>query len=98
MNDRISHNSLIRNDLLDAGFDVRWSLNNRIVVSLNRRVSINEVRTALCNAGYEEETFTINVNGRWVIVDAVGTLDQGQCKVTTKTVRSVLTEGIDDGI
>ena len=26
------------------------------------------------------------------------TLDQGQCKVTTKAIRSPLTEGIDDGI
>ena len=99
MTDRISHNLIIESDLIDAGFNVRWSPNNRIVISLDRRVSINEVQTALFHAGYEEETFTINGNGHWVIVDAVDALDQGQCKITTtKVIHSPLTEGINDGI
>ena len=40
----------------------------------------------------------------WLLQEATNflgrhsTSDQSQCKVTTKTVHSVLTEGIDDGI
>ena len=100
MTDRISHNSLIKSDLIDAGFDVRWTLNDALIVSLNRHLSTSEVREALYDAGYEEGMFTACSNGSHsVIVDAVGTLDQDRCKVTTvKVVRSPLTEGIDDGI
>lgn len=100
MTDRISHNLIIKNYLTDAGFDVRWSLNDVLLVSLNRRLSTSEVREALFDAGYEEGMFTARSDGvHGVIVDAVGTSDRDQCKVTTvKVVRSPLTEGIDDGI
>ena len=100
MTDRISHNLITKNYLTAAGFDVRWTLNDALIVSLNRHLSTSEVQEALYDAGYEEGMFTARSNGRHsVIVDAVGTLDRDQCKVTTvKVVRSPFTEGIDDGI
>ncbi len=100
MTDRISHNSLIKNDLTSAGFSVRWTFNDRLIVSLNRHLSTSEVLEALFVAGYEAGMFTACSNGsHGVVVDAVGTLDRDQCKVTTvKAIRSLLTEGIDDGI
>ena len=100
MTERISHNSLIKSDLIDAGFDVWWNLNDGLIVSLNRHLFISEVQEALYDAGYEEGMFTTcSDSSHGVVVDAVGTFDQGQCKITTiKTVRSPLTEGIDDGI
>ena len=70
MTDRISHNTVIKSDLIDAGFNVRWSLKDALIVSLNRRLTTSEVRTALCNAGYEDGMFTAYGNGRWVVVDA----------------------------
>ena len=72
MSERKSHNSLIKSDLIDAGFDVRWSLNDGLIVSLNRHVSISEVLVALLDAGYEAETFTVCSDGSGdVVVNAV---------------------------
>ena len=72
MSDRISHNSLIKNDLIDTGFDVRWTFNDLLIVSLNRHVPISEVLVALFDTGYETGTFTICSDGNHgVVVDAV---------------------------
>ena len=72
MNERISHNSLIKSNLIDAGFDVRWNLNDGLIVSLNRHLAAREVRTALYDAGYEAGMFTADtIIDHWVIVDAV---------------------------
>ena len=71
MNDRISHNMIIKSDLEDAGYDVRWNMNDGLIVSLNRRVLLSAVRTALFLAGYDEGQFTAHGTGNLVIVDAV---------------------------
>ena len=71
MSERKSHNSLIKSDLIDAGFDVRWSLNDGLIVSLSRHLFTREVREALYEAGYEEGMFTASQNSYYVIVDAV---------------------------
>ena len=69
--DRVGHNSVIKMDLLNAGFEVRWNMNNGLIVSLNRHLSASVVRTALLDAGYEECQFTAVGNGHLVIVDAI---------------------------
>ena len=71
MNERVGHNTVIKNDLEDAGFDVRWSLKDGLIVSLQRHLAPSEVRTALFDAGYEDGMFAAYGNGHWVIVDAV---------------------------
>ena len=71
MNERKSHNSLLKSDLIDAGFDVRWNLNDGLIVSLNRRLFTSEVRDALFEAGYVDGMFTASQNSHYVIVDAV---------------------------
>lgn len=72
MSDRIRHNSLIKGDLEDAGFDVRWNLNDGLIVSLNRFLYASEVVAALYDAGYEQGMFSARSDGsRSVIVDAI---------------------------
>ena len=71
MNERKSHNSLIKSDLIDAGFDVRWTFNDLLIVSLNRHVPTSEVLVALFDAGHEAGTFTVcSDGGHGVVVDA----------------------------
>ena len=71
MNERISHNTIIKNDLESAGFDVQWNPFDGLIISMNRKTLTSEVRMALVLAGYDEGQFKAYGNGRWVIVDAV---------------------------
>ena len=71
MDERINHNEIIKSDLEDAGFDVRWNLNDGLIISMNRKTLTSEVQMALVLAGYDEGQFKAYGNGRWVIVDAV---------------------------
>jgi hypothetical protein len=72
MNDdeRITHNSLLKSDLLAAGFVVDWTFDDKLIVSLNRRLSVYEVRNALDNLEYDR-LYTAKQYGPVVWVDAV---------------------------
>ncbi len=72
MTDRISHNLIIKDYLTAAGFNVRWTFNDLLIVSLNRHVPTREVLVALFDAGYEAGTFTVcSDSNNGVVVDAV---------------------------
>ena len=63
---------MIEADLKRAGFAVRYSLNGDLLVSLNREITAQEVRTALYDEGYDDCQFRAkSAGGSDVIVEAV---------------------------
>ncbi len=54
---------MVAADLKKAGFSVRHSLNGDLLVSLDRKITAQEVRTTLHDEGYEDSQFSTKATG-----------------------------------
>jgi len=63
---------MVAADLKKAGFAVRYSLSDDLLVSLDRKITAQEVRVVLYNEGYEDCQFRAKTTGGSdVIVEVV---------------------------